>query len=365
MRKSDIFSQQIVSLFPKMVVNVLVRALSNRNPRAFLRQFRMLWNAFRFQQNQLKKRMKAENAGQVVPPVLIVSVTRKCNLDCTDCYSKKLRKKETSELSDAAFLDLFQEAAELGVGIILIVGGEPLLRRDLIKKASMIPGIVMPLFTNGTLLDDEVFPLFENGRLIPILSQEGDEVFTSARRGDKVHSTVREKAFLFRKKGILFGFSITLTSKNIDLVLSEDYLRSLRDVGAAVLFLVEFVPVSESAGDLILSDLQRKELYKPGRFGKTGLTVITLPGDEEMYGGCLAAGRGFVHISDSGRLEACPFAPFSDSDVTNGGLAKALNSPLMRKIREKHHELVETKGGCALWNQKGWISGLGCGWEAE
>jgi len=39
---------------------------------------------------------------------------------------------------------------------------------------------------------------------------------------------------------------------------------------------------------------------------------VAFPGDEDLYGGCLAAGRGFVHISPEGRLEPCPFSPFSD-----------------------------------------------------
>jgi hypothetical protein len=31
----------------------------------------------------------------------------------------------------------------------------------------------------------------------------------------------------------------------------------------------------------------------------------------------------------------------------------------MRAIRERHSELTETKGGCALWNKRGWVASLG------
>jgi hypothetical protein len=31
----------------------------------------------------------------------------------------------------------------------------------------------------------------------------------------------------------------------------------------------------------------------------------------------------------------------------------------MREIRARHSELTETKGGCALWNKRGWVASLG------
>ena len=36
---------------------------------------------------------------------------------------------------------------------------------------------------------------------------------------------------------------------------------------------------------------------------------VNVPGDEKDFGGCLSAGRGFVHVSAEGDLEPCPFAP--------------------------------------------------------
>jgi uncharacterized protein GlcG (DUF336 family) len=32
---------------------------------------------------------------------------------------------------------------------------------------------------------------------------------------------------------------------------------------------------------------------------------------------------------------------------------------MLAAIRERHGELIETKGGCALWNRGGWIAALG------
>ena len=81
-------------------------------------------------------------------------------------------------------------------------------------------------------------------------------------------------------------------------------------------------------------------------------------GDEEQFGGCLAAGRGFVHIGPDGSLEPCPFAPYSDTSVADTPLKDALASRLLRAIRDNHAELKETRGGCALWRKREWVEGL-------
>ena len=47
----------------------------------------------------------------------------------------------------------------------------------------------------------------------------------------------------------------------------------------------------------------------------TPALFIGFPGDEDAYGGCLAAGRGFVHIGPSGNLKPCPAAPVSDANL--------------------------------------------------
>jgi MoaA/NifB/PqqE/SkfB family radical SAM enzyme len=106
------------------------------------------------------------------------------------------------------------------------------------------------------------------------------------------------------------------------------------------------------------STRQRSRLNAPDLGADLPYPIIRLPGDEEAYGGCLAAGRGFVHISPEGALEACPFAPFSDTNAAQSGLEEALASPLLAAIRERHGELVETKGGCALRDKGGWVASL-------
>jgi MoaA/NifB/PqqE/SkfB family radical SAM enzyme len=342
------------SFFSRQMIDVLKRSLATRGGLETLA-------ALGFQRRQAIKRAAAARAGETVPAVLIASVTRRCNLDCAGCYSKQIRPSgqgAPAELSDDRFMELFEEAIELGVGTILVAGGEPLLRPGLLARLAALRGISIPVFTNGTLLDGAMAPLFGK-TLIPVFSIEGDEAFTAERRGSGVHQAAMIRARAIRDAGGLFGVSVTVSSRNVDNALSPEFLSRVAEMGASALFLVEYVPVAPGTEHLVLDEAQRSALNDERRTEGLPYPVIRLPGDEEAYGGCLAAGRGFIHIAPEGALEACPFAPYSDSDAGKAGLAAALRSPLMRAIRERHGELTETRGGCALRDKAGWIASLG------
>jgi MoaA/NifB/PqqE/SkfB family radical SAM enzyme len=125
-------------------------------------------------------------------------------------------------------------------------------------------------------------------------------------------------------------------------------------------FLVEYVPVTEEKEYMALDKIQRIILLQHIKnFRKIHPAIfIGFPGDEEQYGGCLAAGRGFVHVSSDGFLEPCPFAPFSDSDLKKLSLKEALSSEMLKDIRGNHGFLSESAGGCALWANREWVKSL-------
>lgn len=82
---------------------------------------------------------------------------------------------------------------------------------------------------------------------------------------------------------------------------------------------------------------------------KDPATFLSFPGEEKAFGGCLSSGRGFVHVSASGDLEPCPFAPYSDTSLQQMSFKDALGSKFLERIRDNHTELFEADGGCATW----------------
>lgn len=307
------------------------------------------------QQKAARLRAKHSQSGIEVPPLLIISITSRCNLNCTGCYSKLLHLDEGAEISTDKFRSIFTEASSLGISIILLAGGEPLVRRDVLEVAAEFPKIIFPLFSNGLLLDDEYAMFFaKNPHIIPVISLEGSEAETDFRRGEGVYKNFHQVIYLMNARQIFWGVSVTLTSQNFASSLSEDYAKGLMNMGCKLFFFVEYVPVAEGSEDLLLSEVQKSEVQPRVDALMSALSAlfIAFPGDEDQYEGCLAAGRGFMHINPTGKVEPCPFAPFSDTDLRFSTLEEALKSEFLAKIREKHHLLKEGKGGCALWANK-------------
>lgn len=345
--------------FDSSILSVFKQALqiSLRNSR----RFTFFSTAGVAQARAAKLRKRHLITGLQVPPLLIISITKRCNLNCTGCYSKILHQDNQSELSPERFREILNEASTLGVSIILLAGGEPLVRRDILEVAAEFPRIIFPIFSNGTLLDDSYLSFFyKHQHLIPVISLEGRELETDARRGDGIYQNYLQLVPKLKQHKLFWGSSFTLTRENYNQVLSHEFLSAQLALGAELYFLVEYVPIASGTESLVLSSWQKENVTRrvdrlnkdlPGIF-------IAFPGDEEQYGGCLAAGRGFLHVNPFGLAEACPFAPVSDVNLSFSTLREALSSRLMEKIRQNHSLLKEGEGGCALWANREFLQEL-------
>jgi MoaA/NifB/PqqE/SkfB family radical SAM enzyme len=315
-----------------------------------------------YQKKAANTRQEFERQGLFVPPVMIISITSRCNLACAGCYMKHQRAHPAPEMSPELLSSVIAEAALLGVSVIVIAGGEPLLRKDeILSVAQSFPQILFPLFTNGLLIDNNsAREIAARKNIVPMISFEGFRVDTDTRRGSGVYDRLLSSCSVLHENGIFFGCSVTVTSSNIDRVTDEGFIQGMTDAGARVFAFVEYVPVQPGTEDLVLSPDQQKTLHaRMSALEKQFPALfIGFPGDEERFGGCLAAGRGFIHISSSGNVEPCPAAPFSDANLSNVSLKEALQSSFLDKIRRHHDLLTETKGGCALWTNREWVQTL-------
>ena len=299
--------------------------------------------------------------GVQVPPFIIFSVTKRCNLSCRGCYSRTLHDSGGEEMDVQEMRNLIREAGELGVSIILLAGGEPLLRPDIFSLAMEFKDTLFPLFTNGLLIDDEIAEQLKQARnVIPVISMEGYEPDTDERRGKGVHKALDGIIARLNENKVLFGVSITVTTSNFATITGEDFIADLVSRNCRVFFFVEYIPVQKGTEDLEIDAERRREMLNildsyakrfPGLF-------IAFPGDEGNFGGCLSAGRGFVHVSPTGDLEPCPFAPYSDCNLKEMSLREALGSEFLRTIRENREKLNEDRGGCALWEERDWVRSL-------
>ena len=343
------------------IVKSAVRA-TRKNPResVFMLKFAAATAA------AAKRRRAAEEAGEHIPTFLIASITSQCNLHCAGCYSRcnqaTVDAAPVSQLTGEEWLRIFGEADEMGISFILLAGGEPMLRRDVIEAAAERPNILFPIFTNGTFMDERYFELFDRSRnLVPIMSIEGGQAVTDSRRGKGIYDRLIRNMDELHRRGLVFGASVTVTTENVREVASEAFLKTLSDRGCRAVIFVEYVPVTDDSKELAPGDEERA--FLSGEIARLRrecpeMVYVSFPGDEKSSGGCVAAGRGFFHINSHGGAEPCPFSPYSDSNVRNVSLREALHSPLFTALQSGGLLLDDHEGGCVLYEKRAQVERL-------
>jgi MoaA/NifB/PqqE/SkfB family radical SAM enzyme len=293
--------------------------------------------------------------GLKVPPFLIISITSQCNLHCVGCYAAATgtvcEGAAQRALDIGQWRGIIQQAKDLGIFGFIIAGGEPFLKKDLLKLSEEFQDRIFLIFTNGTALNDQKFTQLKKlHNTVVIVSIEGNQEMTNARRGAGVHRKVLSTIQNLNDLDILNGISVTITRKNFQYWMNEKNIDDLIAKGVHLGFLLEYIPV-DNGTDLMLTDRERKEFRKQVLYYRETKQILLIhsPGDEELMGGCVSAGRGFAHITPSGDLTPCPVSNVATHNLTQSSLRQGLLSPLFKAIREQEH-LLETEGTpCALF----------------
>ena len=195
---------------------------------------------------------------------------------------------------------------------------------------------------------------------MPVISLEGYEDETDKRRGEGVYNRLLKIVRNINKWGIFWSVSLTVTRSNFDSVTDNIFIKKLAGLGCKLFFFLEYTPILEGTEDWLITEAQRSKLIdKRDEFRSIHKALfIAVPGDEEEIGGCISAGRGFIHVSADGNVEPCPFAPYSDTNLRDMSLKQALKSKFLKAIRQNRENLSEAEGGCALWVEREWVRSL-------
>ena len=305
------------------------------------------------QSNRLRKYELAR--GVKVPPALIISITSQCNLHCAGCYAAATgtvcpgTAKRTLDIDQ--WRKIIQEASDMGVFGFIIAGGEPFLTKNLLSLSEEFPDRLFVIFSNGTLLKDEEFcRLKRNRNTIVVVSLEGDQAMTNGRRGTGVYKKVLTTIHKLDQNGILSGISATINRKNYKYWMNEKNVDDLIAKSIHLAFFLEYIPVDNDT-ELMLTEKENKAFRKQVLFYRETkqISLIHSPGDEELMGGCVSAGRGFAHVTPQGDLTPCPVSNIATHNLKRTSLREGLKSELFKIIRDTEH-LLETDGTpCALF----------------
>jgi heme d1 biosynthesis radical SAM protein NirJ len=160
----------------------------------------------------------ARSTGGARPPVVIWNLLRRCNLTCKHCYATSADSVFRDELDTTEALKVIDDLHEAGVRVLILSGGEPLLRDDIFELSEYARqrGFFVALSTNGTLIDEQ--------NIEQIAAAKYDYVGISIDGLEAVHDDWRQLKGSFaasmhaidlcRRHGIRVGLRTTLTQNN-------------------------------------------------------------------------------------------------------------------------------------------------------
>jgi heme d1 biosynthesis radical SAM protein NirJ len=172
-------------------------------------------------------------------PVVIWNLIRRCNLTCKHCYSISADIDFKGELSTAEVFAVMDDLKAFGVPVLILSGGEPLLRKDIfeISQRAKDKGFYVGLSSNGTLVNED--------NIERIAAVGYDYVGISLDGMRETHDRFRRKQGAFDaslkgirhclEHGIKVGMRFTMTEDNAAEL--PDMLQLMRDEGVDKFYL--------------------------------------------------------------------------------------------------------------------------------
>jgi MoaA/NifB/PqqE/SkfB family radical SAM enzyme len=279
------------------------------------------------------------------PTVLLMSPTMRCNLTCPGCFAAEYPPDK--DLDQMLLQKIVDEGNEMGVYFFTLLGGEPFLYDGLLDLAARNQHCYFQVFTNGTLIDEAVVDeLAGLGNVAPMLSLEGDEASTDARRGRGVYRRLLEVMDMLGDRGVVFGYSATVTRDNWRMLVSDEWVDPLVARGAVLNWNFLYMPIGRDPDTSMMLTPEERNEFREGvlRVRDTKpIFAVDFWGDAPYVGGCIS-GKHYMHVNSEGWVEPCIFTHFATHNIHDTSLADAFNSPYFREIRSRQpfsHNLLK------------------------
>lgn len=278
----------------------------------------------------------AAKYGTPPPFLLVISPSMRCNLNCFGCYAWEYDKSQ--ELSRQEVSDIIRQAKEeLGIYFITITGGEPTIWPHLFEILEEHDDVFFQIYTHGMMIDDAMAKKMARlGNVHPAISIEGGPKETNERRGKNAYDKIIATMDRLNREGVMFGFSVTHTTKNHHAIVSEEFIDELIKHGPSFGWYFQYLPTGRNPDpSLIPSAKQRRERFVAvERFRRTKpILVYDFWNDGEATEGCLAWGRKYLHVTASGMVEPCVFIHMAKHNIREQSLIEILNSPCFKEAR--------------------------------
>jgi len=317
------------------------------------------------------------------PQLVAWEITRSCNLSCAHCRASAQSGGYEGELSTEECFKMVDQIAEVGSPILILTGGEPLLREDVfdIGKYAIGKGLRVVMGTNGTMVTGAIaqkmksVPLSRISISLDYPTPDLQDEFRGARGAFQSAIAGIRNA---QEAGIEVQINMTVTRKNAEYL--PELVDLALDLGVAAFHPFMLVPTGRGKGlaqeELSPEDYEatlkwiyqkQKELGDRFNFKPTDAPhyyrIVKQCGGSVSFGhghrpnqgqpsphhgmnahtrGCLA-GTGFCFISHTGKVQGCGYLDIEAGDIKKNTFSEVWNeSPLFREIRD----LSKLKGKC-------------------
>jgi len=293
--------------------------------------------------------------GEPPPSFIVFSPTQICNLRCIGCYASSAA--DTSATVPYSYVDrVISEVHDCwGSRFITISGGEPFMYKSggktLLDIYQKYNDMLFLVYTNGTLINEEVAEcLAKSANVTPAISVEGFERETDQRRGPGTHKKILRAFECLRQAGVPFGISATATSKNVDILLTDEFYDFyFQEQGACYMWQFQLMPIGRGKDEmgLMVTPEKRLALYRKWEklLGEKKYCLADFWNSGVLTRGCIAYGRsgGYIYIDWHGKVTPCAFIPYYVDNIydlyDNGKtLTCALFSEFMKNGRKWQRE---------------------------
>ncbi|MFB3904883.1 MAG: radical SAM protein [Acidobacteriota bacterium] len=274
-----------------------------------------------------------------------IEITRRCNLDCVHCYLGRNHgdsRTAGERLTTPRILALLDEIAEAGCLFLLLTGGEPLLHPDfeLIYRRAKANGLLVTVFTNGTVVTPETADLFAAWppQAVEItLYGAGRETYRRLTGSGAAFDKCLAGVALLKERGV------TVRLKTVLLTVNLRDVESMERIAAGSGLDFRFDPVISECRDgdpgpvqLRLSpdriiDLEFNTAEKIGAWRKYVKSNRWKPDPDLLYN--CAAGAMTFHVAANGVMYPCMMVPDLGFDLMAGTFKEGWES--MAPIRHR------------------------------
>jgi AdoMet-dependent heme synthase len=201
-------------------------------------------------------------AEEFIPKWVAWETTQKCNLKCVHCRCSSDMTSSEGDFTTEEGKKLLKEIADFSKPVVVLSGGEPLMRKDIFELAGYGTslGLRMCMATNGALVTDEVCEEMKKAEIRMVsLSLDGSTaaVHDDFRSCPGAFDGVVRAAGLFRKDGQKFLVN-SFTKRNQHDIANT--FKVAKGLGATAWYMFMIVPTGR--GEEIMNELISKEDYE-------------------------------------------------------------------------------------------------------